>query len=152
VLAALYGLRVLLGGEASGHIASSWMLAFCGFFFLSLALVKRVTEIEGAPENMRRGYHLADAPILKGMGIGAAFAASLVLALYVQSDVAMYTYKSPMWLWLLPGACIFWLCRVWLLTGRGEMPDDPVVHAVGDRMSLLVAAGAALAYAAAALL
>ncbi|MGD9981120.1 MAG: UbiA family prenyltransferase [Hyphomonadaceae bacterium] len=152
VLAALYGLRVLLGGEASGHIASSWMLAFCGFFFLSLALVKRVTEIEGAPENVRRGYLLADAPVLKAMGIGSAFAASLVLALYVQSDVATYTYAAPGWLWVLPAATIFWLCRMWLLTGRGEMPDDPVVHAVGDRVSLLIALVAALAYAAAVLL
>ena len=151
VLASLYGLRVLLGGEASGHPASSWMLAFCGFFFLSLALVKRVTEIEGAPENIRRGYKIEDAPILKAMGVGSAFAASLVLALYVQSDVAMFTYNSPMWLWLLPGAVIFWLCRVWLLTGRGEMPDDPVVHAVSDRMSLVMALVAALAYAAAVL-
>lgn len=152
VLASLYGLRVLLGGEASGHRASSWMLAFCGFFFLSLALVKRVTEIEGAPENIRRGYHLADAPVLKAMGIGAAFAASLVLALYVQSDVATRAYGAPGWLWVLPAAAIFWLCRVWLLTGRGEMPDDPVVHAVGDRVSLIVALVAGLAYAAAVLL
>lgn len=149
VLATLYGLRVLLGGEASDHEASSWMLAFCGFFFLSLALVKRVTEIEGAPENIRRGYAIADAPILKAMGVGSAFAASLVLALYVQSDVATRAYHSPAWLWLLPGACIFWLCRVWLLTGRGEMPDDPVVHAVGDRMSLLTALLAAVAFGAA---
>lgn len=149
VLASLYGLRVLLGGQASAHPASSWMLAFCGFFFLSLALVKRVTEIEGAPENIRRGYRIEDAPILKAMGVGSAFAASLVLALYVQSDVATQTYSAPAWLWVLPGACIFWLCRVWLLTGRGEMPDDPVVHAVGDRMSLVVALIAALAYAAA---
>lgn len=152
VLASLYGLRVLLGGEASGHPASSWMLAFCGFFFLSLALVKRVTEIEGAPENIRRGYTLADAPVLKAMGVASAFVASLVLALYVQSDVATQTYGAPAWLWVLPAASIFWLCRVWLLTGRGEMPDDPVVHAVGDRVSLLIALAAALAYAAAALL
>ncbi|MGQ0532768.1 MAG: UbiA family prenyltransferase [Caulobacteraceae bacterium] len=151
VLASLYGLRVLLGGEASGHPASSWMLAFCGFFFLSLALVKRVTEIEGAPENIRRGYQLADAPVLKALGIASAFAASLVLALYVQSDVAMRTYSAPAWLWVLPAASIFWLCRVWLMTGRGEMPDDPVVHAVSDRVSLIVAFVAALAYAAAAL-
>ena len=149
VLASLYGLRVLLGGEASGHPASSWMLAFCGFFFLSLALVKRVTEIEGAPENIRRGYLLADAPVLKAMGIGSAFASSVVLALYVQSDVATRTYGAPAWLWVLPAASIFWLCRVWLLTGRGEMPDDPVVHAVGDRISLLIALAAAIAYAAA---
>jgi 4-hydroxybenzoate polyprenyltransferase len=147
VLASLYGLRVLLGGQASAHIASSWMLAFCGFFFLSLALVKRVTEIEGAPENIRRGYTTADAPVLKAMGVGSAFAASLVLALYVQSYVATQTYSAPAWLWVLPAASIFWLCRVWLLTGRGQMPDDPVVHAVGDRMSLLMALAAALAYA-----
>jgi 4-hydroxybenzoate polyprenyltransferase/phosphoserine phosphatase len=151
VLASLYGLRVLLGGEASDHVASSWMLAFCGFFFLSLALVKRVTEIEGAPENIRRGYRLTDGPMLRAMGIGSAFAASLVLALYVQSDVATETYSAPAWLWVLPAASIFWLCRVWLLTGRGEMPDDPVVHAVGDRVSLLIALVAALAYAAASL-
>jgi 4-hydroxybenzoate polyprenyltransferase len=151
VLASLYGLRVLLGGEASGHVASSWMLAFCGFFFLSLALVKRVTEIEGAPENIRRGYTLADAPVLKAMGIGSAFAASVVLALYVQSDVAARAYGAPAWLWVLPAASIFWLARVWLLTGRGEMPDDPVVHAVGDRFSLAIALVAALAYAAAVL-
>jgi hypothetical protein len=31
------------------------------------------------------------------------------------------------------------------------MPDDPVVHAVGDRVSLLIALVAALAYAAASL-
>lgn len=151
VLASLYGLRVLLGGVASGHPASSWMLAFCGFFFLSLALVKRVTEIEGAPENIRRGYTIADAPVLKAMGVGAAFASSLVLALYVQSDVATRSYGAPAWLWVLPAAVIFWLCRVWLLTGRGEMPDDPVVHAVGDRMSLVFALAGALAYAAAVL-
>jgi 4-hydroxybenzoate polyprenyltransferase len=149
VLASLYGLRVLLGGQASGHWASSWMLAFCGFFFLSLALVKRVTEIEGAPENIRRGYTWADATVLKAMGIGSAFAASVVLALYVQSDVATRAYGAPGWLWVLPAASIFWLCRVWLLTGRGEMPDDPVVHAVGDKVSLLMALAAALAYAAA---
>lgn len=151
VLASLYGLRVLLGGEASAHPASSWMLAFCGFFFLSLALVKRVTEIEGAPENIRRGYTIADATVLKAMGIGSAFAASLVLALYVQSDVATLAYDSPAWLWVLPASSIFWLCRVWLLTGRGEMPDDPVVHAVSDRMSLVVALVTAIAYAAAVL-
>jgi hypothetical protein len=65
----------------------------------------------------------------------------------VQSDVATQTYSAPAWLWVLPAASIFWLCRVWLLTGRGQMPDDPVVHAVGDRMSLLMALAAALAYA-----
>jgi 4-hydroxybenzoate polyprenyltransferase len=152
MLAALYVMRVLIGAAATGFAASSWLLAFCGFFFLSLALVKRVTEIEGAPLNVRRGYQPGDAPALKAMGVGAAFVSSLVLAFYVQSDVALANYATPALLWTLPVAAIFWLCRVWLLTQRGEMHDDPVVFAFRDRVSLAIGALTAAAFAAAALL
>jgi 4-hydroxybenzoate polyprenyltransferase len=150
-LAFFYDLRVLIGAAATGFLASSWLLAFCGFFFLSLALVKRVTEIEGAPLNMRRGYRPSDAPALKTMGMASAFVSSLVLALYVQSNVALERYSSPEFLWALPVAAIFWLCRVWLLTVRGEMHDDPIVFAFRDGVSLLVGVGTAAAFAAAAL-
>lgn len=151
MLAALYVMRVLIGAAATGFAASSWLLAFCGFFFLSLALVKRVTEIEGAPLNVRRGYQPGDAPALKAMGVGAAFVSSLVLAFYVQSDVALANYATPALLWTLPAAAIFWLCRVWLLTQRGEMHDDPVVFAFRDRASLAIGVLTAAAFAAAAL-
>lgn len=151
-LAFFYVLRVLIGAEATGFFASSWLLAFCGFFFLSLALVKRVTEIEGAPLNTRRGYRATDAPALKTMGMASAFVSSLVLALYVQSSVALAHYSAPDFLWALPAAAIFWLCRVWLLTVRGEMHDDPIVFAFRDGVSLAVGAATAAAFAAAALL
>lgn len=150
-LAFFYVLRVLIGAMATGFLASSWLLAFCGFFFLSLALVKRVTEIEGAPLNARRGYLPADAPALKTMGMASAFVSSMVLALYVQSSVAVAHYSTPEFLWVLPVVAIFWLSRVWLLTVRGEMHDDPVVFAFRDGVSLLVGAVAAGAFAAAAL-
>lgn len=45
ILAALYTLRVLAGGIASGHPTTLWLLAFSGFTFLSLAFVKRTEEI-----------------------------------------------------------------------------------------------------------
>jgi 4-hydroxybenzoate polyprenyltransferase len=151
-LAFFYVLRVLIGAAATGFFASSWLLAFCGFFFLSLALVKRVTEIEGAPLNARRGYLPADAPALKTMGIASAFVSSMVLALYVQSSVALEHYGAPAFLWALPVAAIFWLSRVWLLTVRGEMHDDPIVFAFRDGVSLLVGALTAAAFGAAALL
>ncbi len=150
-LAFFYVLRVLIGAEATGFFASSWLLAFCGFFFLSLALVKRVTEIEGAPLNTRRGYRPTDAPALKTMGMASAFVSSLVLALYVQSSVALAHYTAPDFLWALPAAAIFWLCRVWLLTVRGEMHDDPIVFAFRDGVSLLVGVTTAAAFAMAAL-
>src|SRR5690606_6490166 len=41
VLAGLYVLRVLAGAAATGVPVSEWLLAFCLFFFLDLALIKR---------------------------------------------------------------------------------------------------------------
>ena len=45
VLAQLYTLRVYGGGAATGIVPSHWLLTFSLFIFLSLALMKRFTEI-----------------------------------------------------------------------------------------------------------
>jgi 4-hydroxybenzoate polyprenyltransferase len=154
MLAALYVIRVVLGAAATGHEASSWLLAFCGFFFLSLALVKRVTEVDvaaaaGARRLGRRGYNVMDGQILKMISVAAGMVSALVLALYVQSDVAAEHYGAPFLLWSLPVAALFWLCRVWMLTERGKMHDDPVVFAFRDRPSLILGGLTGLAFLAA---
>ena len=46
LLAALYGMRLLGGGIATGYHVSLWLLAFSSFLFLGLALVKRVAEAD----------------------------------------------------------------------------------------------------------
>jgi hypothetical protein len=74
---------------------------------------------------------------------------SMVLALYVQSDVAAERYGAPQLLWALPIVVLFWLCRVWMLTERGKMHDDPVVFAFRDRPSLILAGVTGLAFVAA---
>ncbi|HVZ99318.1 MAG TPA: UbiA family prenyltransferase [Caulobacterales bacterium] len=156
LLAALYTLRVVLGGAASGYVASSWLLAFSTFFFLSLALMKRVVEVRalqavGSATLARRGYHVADGPVLTMMGVGASFVSALVLALYTQSETVLSHYHAPLALWALPLLTVFWMCRVWLKTARGEMTDDPLVFAFRDRASLAIGALAAAAFAYAAL-
>ena len=44
-LAALYTIRLIGGGEATGHVLSLWLLAFASFLFLSLALIKRAASM-----------------------------------------------------------------------------------------------------------
>jgi 4-hydroxybenzoate polyprenyltransferase len=157
-LSGLYVVRVIFGGAASGYFASTWLLAFCGFFFFSLVLCKRVTEIEtaaaGAGADLsRRGYQVSDSGILKIMGVAAGFIACLILALYIQDDVAVEgRYLWPDALWTLPAAAAYWLCRVWLLTDRGDMHDDPLIFALRDRTSWLVALAAMAGFAAASFL
>jgi 4-hydroxybenzoate polyprenyltransferase len=156
VIAALHIIRVILGGVASGYLASDWLLAFCGFFFLNLALVKRAAEVDGlrargGGEVGGRGYLSSDGTMLKMMGVAASFVAALVLALYLQAPAAHAAYSEPFMLWALPGAVVYWTCRVWLKVDRGDMHDDPLIFAFTDRTSLAVAALAAAAFAGAVL-
>jgi len=148
VLAGLYTLRVLAGGHAAGVEVSPWLLAFSMFLFLSLAFVKRYTELRtadaGAGET-RRGYTADDAELLKSFGTASGYLSVLVLALYInQSREAAHLYRRPEALWLIGPCLLYWLTRVWLLAHRGRLHDDPVVFTVKDPASYAVGALIAL--------
>jgi 4-hydroxybenzoate polyprenyltransferase len=140
VLAALYTLRVFAGGEATSHPMSLWLLAFSGFFFLGLALVKRLSELMASDVDQipRRGYRRSDRMIVQQMSVGAGFVASMILALYVQSAEVAERYADPALLWAIVPLVLFWQCHVWLATARGNMHDDPLVFAARDRVSQLI--------------
>lgn len=121
--------------------ATFWILAFCLFIFLSLAFVKRYTELQFARqgpqdgESNARGYFPADFELLASLGGAAGYIAVLVLALYINDSASGTLYRSPEWMWLACPLLLFWLGRVWLLAHRGQMPDDPIVFALRDRVS-----------------
>ena len=140
-LATLYTLRLYAGGEASGYLVSQWLLAFSGFLFLSLALVKRVSELQTVSDERvlaSRGYQAEDTQFLVPMGIGSAFASGVVLALYVQSPWVFELYSSPRLVWLIVPLFIFLQCRLWFSACRGYIHDDPIVYTAKDWVSLLV--------------
>lgn len=146
VLAALYTIRLYAGGEATGYHVSAWLLGFSSFFFLGLAAVKRAAELlplakAGGPNAQvtRRGYTAQDGGFIVMMGIAASFVGTLVLALYVQSDYSNGTQGTAGFMWLVVPLLLFWQCRLWLATLRGEMDDDPIIYAARDWVSRLVA-------------
>ncbi|ANP46790.1 UbiA family prenyltransferase [Candidatus Viadribacter manganicus] len=151
LLAGLYTIRIVLGGAATGFAASDWLLAFSCFFFLSLALVKRVAETRdlsrrGGGEVSHRGYKSTDTEILTVMGVSAGFVANLVLALYLQDRSITAHYREPFLLWGLPAIGLVWVCRVWLKVARDEMDDDPIVFAARDIYSWMLIATAGLCF------
>src|SRR6266700_1340190 len=144
-LAALYGIRVLAGGAATGIALSHWLVGFCFFIFLSLALMKRATELISLPETAAdkvkgRGYRRTDLPMVNALTAAAGFVAVLVLALYINSPEVSGFYRRPDLLWGICIVLVYWLGRAFLLTGRGEMREDPVVFAITDRISMLAGA------------
>jgi 4-hydroxybenzoate polyprenyltransferase len=145
MLAGLYTIRVIGGGVATGHYVSLWLLAFSSFLFLGLAIVKRVAELQtmtGSEKNRvaGRGYRAGDVRILEQMGVAASFVTSLVLALYVQSELIGGPEHGPTLSWAIVPLILFWQCRIWLATSRGRMHHDPIVFAARDWVSWLVVA------------
>lgn len=143
-LALFYAYRVIVGSVATGITCSPWLLAFSLFFFLSLALLKRYAELEfhgqhGEEPADARAYRLADAPILRSFGIGASMVSGLVVVLYLQSTDVLEQYRRPEWLWLVCPLVLAWSMRAWLYASRGEMHVDPVVFALKDKGSHLLA-------------
>lgn len=145
-LALLYTVRLIAGAAAIGVPLSFWMLSFSIFVFLSLALIKRYSElrtvqVDEQPGPLRgRGYGPRDLDFVAILGGSAGYTSVLVLALYVQDPRTASMYASPELIWPACPIFLFWISRLWLLAFRGEMHDDPVVFAVQDRITWLTAA------------
>ena len=95
------------GGRGRGRVPiSDWMAGFSIFFFFSLALVKRFSELENlrargvAPSN-GRGYLVHDMEQLRAFGTASAFASIVVFTLYINNPDVRRLYHHPQRLWLL---------------------------------------------------
>lgn len=148
VLALLYMIRIVAGAVVTETSMSFSLTSVALFFFISLALVKRYTELtRHAPEVSKsglpgRGYTGADAQVILPLGVGAAMAVQLLLASYLQSQAVTTMYPSRQLLWLVIPLAFYWMGNIWIKAGRGLVHDDPILFAVKDRASVL--AGAAI--------
>ncbi|ULA60459.1 MAG: integral membrane protein [Nitrospira sp.] len=144
VLAQLYTVRVYGGGAATEVVPSHWLLTFSLFLFLSLALVKRFTELRLTSQTEEtelhgRGYWVTDLEHISSIGTASGLLAVLVLALYISSKEVLLLYSHAEVLWLVCPVMLYWISRIWMLAYRNRMDDDPVVFAVKDPKSYVMA-------------
>lgn len=142
-LALLYTQRIFAGVAVFDLRLSFWLLTLSTFVFLSLALVKRYTELISARNSNKlgktkgRGYHTDDIELIASLGGSAGYISALVLALYIQDPSTVSLYSNPEYIWAACPVLLYWISRTWILAHRGEMNDDPVVFAMKDRISLI---------------
>jgi 4-hydroxybenzoate polyprenyltransferase len=151
VLALLYTIRVIAGGMATGIHISNWLFVFSMFMFLSLALLKRYSELHNVANQAKeadksRGYSVSDIEQLASMGSASGYMTALMLALYINSEDVRPLYAHPEFLWLICPLILYWISRAWLVARRGGMDDDPVVFAIKDKASYAVALLAAIIF------
>jgi 4-hydroxybenzoate polyprenyltransferase len=143
VLTLLYTLRIIAGIAAIQVAYSEWLIIFSIFFFLSLAFLKRYIELSALTDQLTlkllgRNYHKHDTLQLSIFGIVSGYLATLVFALYINSEQIKVLYRHPEWLWSVCFLLLYWISRIWMLANRGRVYEDPVVFVLKDRMSYCV--------------
>jgi len=141
-LSMLYTTRIFVGALVINIMPSVWLIVFSMFMFLSLALVKRCSELQSlAIDNKHRtpgrDYTVSDTYVLASMGVTSGFVSILVVALYLSDVESISQYAYPEVLWLICPLLLYWIGRMWVKTFRDEMHDDPIVFTIKDKGSLL---------------
>lgn len=142
-LTSLYTIRIIAGAIAINVPLSYWLLAFSMFIFLSLALIKRFSELknliqQGETKSTSRGYHVDDLPAVSLFGISSGYISVMVMVLYIHDLQADTLYLQPDWLWFVAVTILYWISHMWLLAFRGQMNEDPVLFALHDRASYII--------------
>jgi 4-hydroxybenzoate polyprenyltransferase len=106
LLSGLYTLRMLAGAAATGTEISPWLAGFSTFLFLSLAMVKRFSELEnlrerGASATHGRGYLVSDLGQIRSYGTASGYAAVVVFMLYIARPDVTQLYRHSGRLWLM---------------------------------------------------
>ena len=144
-LSGLYTIRVYGGLAAVNVEQTQWLLMFSLFLFLSLALIKRCSELvvrgkTGKTTVTGRGYRGEDLHVLLALGAAAGYGAVFVVTLYLSSPEVKILYTHPSRMWLICPVLIYWISRVLVMSNRGDLHDDPVIFALTDRISWATAA------------
>jgi 4-hydroxybenzoate polyprenyltransferase len=153
IIGGLFTLRVVMGIAACELPSSVWLLSFAMLFFFSLAAAKRHSELmrarrAGSTMPARRGYQPGDEALTLACGVSASFGAILIMLLYLRFEAnqgGLYAHGD--YLIAVPVTVLLWQLRIWLISQRGELHDDPVVFALRDRISWLAFTVIALAFA-----
>jgi len=142
-LSLLYTLRVVAGAFILSIDLSVWLLSFSILIFLSLATIKRISELKAlslSQEEIKvREYLFNDIIILETLSLVSGYISVVVLIFHFSIEATQVLYSQYEILWLICPIILYWLTRAILITHRGEMHQDPIIFALKDKISLYIA-------------
>ena len=141
VLGVFYTLRIIGGSFATELQMSIWLFTFSIFFFLSLASVKRLSELVNLKDRNKfkiegRGYDIKDLKVIKLITILFGFFSLIIISFYINSPNILYLYSKPLTLLGMFLTLSFWLIRIILLSVNGKIDGDPIIYALKDITSI----------------
>ena len=138
-LSLLYLLRIITGGALLDITLSNWLLTFSVFFFLFLASVKRLVELNRNSSKFLsgRGYKISDKTFISNLSYFSGLISVLVTCLYIESQQALTLYNESKILWLIPIILLYWILETLFKLERGQIEDDPVKYALKSKTSYI---------------
>jgi len=141
VLGIVYTLRILGGSFATELQMSLWLFAFSIFFFLSLASVKRLSELVNLKNRNiykieGRGYDIKNLQLIKVIAILFGSLSLIIISFYINSPDILDLYSKPPTLLAMFLVLGFWLIRIIFLGINGKIDGDPIIYALKDITSI----------------
>jgi 4-hydroxybenzoate polyprenyltransferase len=149
VLAGFYLYRVLLGSFVSDIAITFWLISFTFIIFLSLAFLKRYSEIITISNKFKknknsdiipgRKYNYGDKNILLVFGVVSAYCSVIILNLYFldNKNSIIKNFNSKQILLVVP-FIFYWLNYMWFMAYRGYLVEDPILYAIKNKGSLII--------------
>jgi len=141
VLSLLYIIRIVCGAKVIYAEISFWLISFSFFFFLSLAFLKRLTEMN-AEKNLKhlkyRGYLQSDKFLIEIIMVITSYISILLLSLYMNSPEVVKYYNNPEYLWLIIVLLFYWLNQIIFQVFRKKIKNDPVTYVLTNKLSYFV--------------
>lgn len=138
-LAIFYILRLYAGASISETPISEWLIMFSIFTFISLAILKRYSEILVSNEQTikLRGYSSNDKTVLLIFGICLSIMSSVVFLFYTQSSKVYDLYSNPEYLIYIAPIIIFFYLRLWLSINQHPKSDNPLEIIFRDKVNYI---------------
>lgn len=149
VLASFYLYRVLLGANVSDITLTFWLISFTFIMFLSLAFLKRYSEIIVLSKKFKknknhyimsgRNYNYEDKDILLVFGVASAYCSIIILNLYFLDDKNSISHNmSTNQILLVLPLIFYWLNYMWFMAHKGDLVGDPILYAIKNTGSIIV--------------
>ena len=142
-LSFFYTFRIIIGCTVMEIYISIWLFLISFFWFLSLAIIKRYSELLMFKKNNKikllgRNYYVKDIDNVKLVGLISSYISLIILSFYIYSNNAKLYFTQPNIIWFLVLILFIWINYMWFNAAKNKIFNDPVIYALKNKTSLFL--------------
>jgi len=143
IISILFLIRIIGGSEIIDVVTSKYLLFFSLLFFLSLAGIKRLAEIQISYKNKilelpGRSYAYKNKRFLEFTIISSFVFSIFTLIMYISSESASLIYSNIYTLYVVCFLLMIWFYRMYNKANTFKIQGEPILFALKDKVSIFI--------------